>query len=209
MARHRLVNCEFLNAGSFKVNISNKAKLLYFMMITNADDRGFVDSTQDLINSLAQNDKEFDPSISLDLIGNTYNTALNELLDKGYVYEFVDNHSNKVHLIRHWFFHNKLIKGLWTNYRNFLSQVYLKENEYLIGKEPLKENKIKEDKTNQDKEYKELEEIKEEPKKEKEEPKTLKELFGKDSYNDLTPEEKVKWSEYIDSIDISKDSMPF
>ena len=48
MARHRLVNCEFLNAGSFKVNVSNRAKLLYLMMIVSGDDRGFVDSTQDL-----------------------------------------------------------------------------------------------------------------------------------------------------------------
>lgn len=151
MARHRLVNCEFLNAGSFKVNISNKAKLLYLMMIVNADDRGFVDSTQDLINSLTSNEKEFDNHISLELIDSTYNTALNELLDKGYIYEFVDNHKNKVHLIRHWFFHNKLIKGLWTNYRAFLSQVYLEENEYLLGKKPLKEDKLKETKQNESK----------------------------------------------------------
>ena len=203
MARHRLVNCEFLNAGSFKVNISNKAKLLYFMMITNADDRGFVDSTQDLINSLAQNDKEFDPNIPLDLIGNTYNTALNELLEKGYVYEFIDNHSNKVHLIRHWFFHNKLKKGLWTNYRNFLSQVYLKENEYLIGKEPLKENNINQDNINQDKPIQDNKGV-ENPEKKKP---TMQELFGKDSYNELTEEEKEKWLALADEI--TPDDLPF
>lgn len=151
MARHRLINCEFINAGSFKTNISNKAKLLYLMMIANADDKGFADSTQDLINSLTNNEKEFNNTISLDLLENSYNSALNELIDKGLVYEFVDNHNNKVHLIRHWFFHNKLIKGLWSNYKNFLDQVYLDNNEYIVGKKPLKENKIKETNTNQDK----------------------------------------------------------
>lgn len=151
MARHRLINCEFLNAGSFKVNISNKAKLLYFMMIVNADDRGFVDTTSDLINSLTNNEKEFDNNISLELIGNTYNTALDELKEKGYIYEFKDNHKNVVHLIRHWFFHNKLKKGLYTNYRNFLEMVYLDNNEYITGKKPLKEDNPNEDNINQDK----------------------------------------------------------
>ena len=149
MARHRLINCEFINAGSFKINISNKAQLLYLKMITNADDRGFVDSTQDLINSLTSNEKEFNKTISLDLLENTYNSALNELIDKGLVYEFVDNHKNIVHLIRHWFYHNKYVKGLWTNYKNFLEQVYLENNEYVLGKKPLKENKIKETNTNE------------------------------------------------------------
>ena len=109
MARHRLLNCEFLNASSFKVNVSNKGKLLYMLMILNGDDRGFVDSTNDLINALTTCEKEFDNTISLDLLENTYKSALQELLDKGYLYEFKDNHNNKVHLVRHWFFHNKYI----------------------------------------------------------------------------------------------------
>lgn len=149
MARHRLINCEFINASSFKVNISNRAKLLYLMMLASADDRGFVDITNDLINTLTSNDKEYDNKISLELLDNTYNTALNELLDKGYIYEFKDKHGNKVHLIRHWFFHNRLIKGLWTNYRVFLNQVYLEDNEYIRGKKPLKENNKKETNVNE------------------------------------------------------------
>ena len=96
MAKQRLINCEFVNASSFKVNVSNRAKLLYLMMITNGDDRGFVDSVQDLINALTNNEKEFDNTISLELLENTYNSALQELLDKGYIYEFKDSHSNRV-----------------------------------------------------------------------------------------------------------------
>lgn len=152
MARHRLINCEFLNAGSFKVNVSNRAKLLYFMMISNGDDRGFVDSTQNIIITLENNDSELDKVERLELLENTYNSALNELIDKGYLYEFIDNHQNKVHLIRHWFFHNKLVKGLWTNYRNFLELVHLENNEYILNsKKPFKEDKIKETKLNQNK----------------------------------------------------------
>lgn len=151
MAKQRLINCEFVNASSFKVNVSNRAKLLYLMMITNGDDRGFVDSVQDLINALTNNEKEFDNTISLELLENTYNSALQELLDKGYIYEFKDSHSNRVYLIRHWFYHNKYKTGLWTNYKSFFEQVHLENNEYVMGKKPLKEDKLNETNTNQTK----------------------------------------------------------
>ena len=163
MARHRLINCEFINAGSFKVNVSNKGKLLYLLMFTSADDRGFVDTTEDIINALDKNDTDFRNEINLALLENNYHSAIEELLDKGYLYEFIDNHKNKVHLIRHWFFHNKLVKGLWTNYFNFLELVHLENNEYILNsKKPLKENKenkLNQDKLNQDK----LSELEEKP----------------------------------------------
>lgn len=151
MAKHRLINCEFINAGSFKVGTSNKAKLLYLLILANADDKGFCDNTIDLINALERNDLEFENSISMELIQNTYKNALIELVEKGYLYEFKDNHNNIVYLVRHWFFHNKLVRGLWTNYRNFLNEVYLDNNEYVRGKKPLKEDKLKETNVNQDK----------------------------------------------------------
>ena len=151
MARHRLINCEFLNARSFKGNVSNKAKLLYLSMLIDADDKGFVDTTQDLINSLKKNDDDFTKTENLSLLENTYETALDELIEKGYLYEFSDNHRNKVHLIRHWFYHNKLIKGLWTNYKDFSEKVSLNNNEYVLkGKKPLKEDNINQDIQNQD-----------------------------------------------------------
>ena len=150
MAHYRLINCSFLNAGSFKVNVSNKGKLLYLSMLTSADDCGFVDNTTDIINALETNDNEFEKTENMALLENTYKTALQELIDKGLLYEFVDNHSNKVHLIRHWFYHNKWKVGLWTNYQDFRDKVYIKSNEYVLGKKPLKEDKIKEDNTSQD-----------------------------------------------------------
>lgn len=153
MANYRLINCSFLNAGSFKVNVSNKGKLLYLSMLTNADDCGFVDSTNDIINALETNDNEFEKTENMALLENTYQTALQELLDKGLIYEFVDNHQNKVHLIRHWFYHNKWKMGLWTNYQNFRDNVYVSKNKYILGKKPLKEDKennINQDNTNED-----------------------------------------------------------
>ena len=75
-----------------------------------------------------------------------------ELKEKGLVYEFKDNHCNMIHLIRHWYYHNQLKKGLWTNYLNFLSLVEIKNNEYVF-KKPLKEdnsNKLNQDNINQD-----------------------------------------------------------
>ena len=155
MSKHRLINCEFICASSFKVNVSNKGKLLYLLMFACGDDRGFVDTTNDIINALTTNEKEVEQVTSLALLENDYNSALNELIDKGFLYEFKDNHGNRVHLIRHWFYHNKLVKGLWTNYRNFLDMVYLENNEYKLGPKPLKEeNKIKEIKEDKLNDYK-------------------------------------------------------
>ena len=147
MPRFRMINCDFINASSFKVNVSNKGKLLYLMMCMNADDKGFVDSVQDIINALTNNEKEFNKTISLELLENTYTSALDELIQRGYLFEFTDNHNNKIYLVKHWFYHNKLKSGLWTNYKNFLELVYLEGNEYKLGKKPLKEDKTKQDKT--------------------------------------------------------------
>ena len=148
MAKKRLINCEFISASSFKVNVSNKGKLLYLMMFVSADDKGFVDTTNEIIQSLEKNDLDFTNTQNLSLLGNDYHCALTELLDKGLVYEFEDNHSNKIHLIRHWYFHNKMCKGLWTNYASFNDQVYVEANEYKLGKKPLKEDKLNETKSN-------------------------------------------------------------
>ena len=150
MGKYRLLNCEFICASSFKVGVSNKGKLLYLLMFACGDDKGFVDTTFDIINTLTKTENELEQTTSLALLENDYNSALNELIDKGYLYEFKDNHGNRVHLIRHWFYHNKLVKGLWTNYRNFLELVHLENNEYVWGKKPLKEEiKIKENKLNE------------------------------------------------------------
>ena len=199
MAKKRLLNCEFINASSFKVNLSNKAKLLYVYMFVNADDKGFVDTTNEIIESLTKNDTDFRNEINLELLENDYNSALVELISKGLIYEFRDNHNNRIHLIRHWYFHNKMVKGLWTNYGGLLEKVHVSNNEYFMGKKPLKENNINE--SNIDNVIDINMVSKEQPKKEL----TIKEMFGKDNYGDLTEEEKEK---YLEQVIITDDDLP-
>lgn len=184
MSKHRLLNCEFICASSFKVNVSNKGKLLYLLMFASGDDRGFVDTTNDIINALTTNENENDTQVSLTLLNNDYESALNELIEKGYLYEFKDSHNNRVHLIRHWFYHNKLVKGLWTNYRSFLDMVYLDNNEYQMGKKPLKENNNKVNENNIDINQDKL--ISEQPKKDKLEKMSIEE------FDQLSDEEQKK-----------------
>ena len=149
MAKKRLINCDFLNSGSFKCNVSNKGKLLYYSMIVAADDLGFVDNTHEIINTLEENDKIFNNSVSLELLDTTYQSALGELISKGYLYEFSDKHLNKVHLIRAWFLHNKWKDHLWTSYWNYYKQVQIKNGEYVM--KPFKEdNNINQSNINQD-----------------------------------------------------------
>ena len=150
MAKQRLVNCDFINDSAFKVDTSNKAKLLYLMLIVNADDKGFVGNTKEIVESLQKNDNDFRNEVNLELLENDYNSALNELLDKGFLYVFKNNHGSKVYLIRHWWYHNKLKQGLWTNYYKYSLMVDIVDNEYVLKKSDTKENnKINQDKINQ------------------------------------------------------------
>lgn len=144
--KKRLINCDFLNAGAF-TKLSNKTKLLYIYMFASADDKGFVNNTDDIIEKLTSRDTQ-EGVVSLELLQNDYVSALVELLNAGYVYEFNDKHGNRVHLIRHWFYHNKIREGLYTTYYKYLQLVTLDNNQYVIrkvtNKDKLNENKINE-----------------------------------------------------------------
>ena len=194
MAKKRLINCDFLNSGSFKCNVSNKAKLLYLMMIINGDDLGFVDTTHEIINTLEENDKIFNNSVSLELLDTTYKSALGELISKGYLYEFSDKHLNKVHLIRAWFLHNKWKDHLWTSYWNYYKQVQIKNGEYVM--KPLKEdNNTNQSNINQDtiNQIMEVNEILEEL--EKSQPKDKKKTlddYTNDEFQKLPKEEQKR-----------------
>ena len=144
MIKQRLINCDFLNVGGFLDNISNKAKLLYFMFIVNADDMGFVGNGETLARGLDKCEENFDNT----LFTYKYVDAISELIDKGFIYAFIDKHGNKTFLIRHWFKHNKYIGTRATNFISYLSKVEIVDGEYELKnhqeKKPLKENKIKE-----------------------------------------------------------------
>lgn len=130
-----MVNCDFVNASSFKLKISNKAKLLYFYILTNADDHGFVDNTDELIELLDSNDRKFHNEASLDLIPNDFTTALNELLEKGLLFDFQDKHNNHIYLIKHWFAHNIIPKARVRDsaYQKYLENAEINDDgEYVV-----------------------------------------------------------------------------
>lgn len=124
--KQRMINCDFLNFGGFLDNISTKAKLLYFMFFINADDKGFVGNGLNIAKSLDQCEEEFENT----LFSYKYVDSINELVNKGFIYEFSDKHDNKTYLIRHWFMHNKEQKFLTTNFIHYLAKVEIISGEY-------------------------------------------------------------------------------
>lgn len=152
--KQRLINCDFLDTEAFNDKLSNKAKLLYFTMFINGDDKGFVSNTNTIIATLKKNDDVFTNQVNLSLLENDYPNALIELIDRGYIYEFRDNHENKIHLLRHWFVHNRYKKGLWTNYFVFLKQVELVDGKYTLKERSKEKDKINENNINEIKEKK-------------------------------------------------------
>ena len=121
----RMINVDFINDSSFKIKLSNKARLLYFHILTNADDEGFCNNVDELILILNSNDIIFN-NCSDALISNNFENALVELVSRGFLIEFKGNHDNKVYLIRHWFVHNSIPKDRVTpsNYTKYLAKVH-------------------------------------------------------------------------------------
>ena len=140
--KKRLINCDYFNTSGF-TNLSNKAKLLYFYFLTNADDKGFVGNGKDIAETLDKCEEEQDNV----LFNYKYVDALHELVDKHLVYAFSDKLGNITYLIRHWFMHNKNQGFLTTNFISYLAKVELVNDEYqlkTIKGENLKEKEIKE-----------------------------------------------------------------
>lgn len=136
MANQRLINCDFFLKGAFDGVSSNKAKLLYFYFFINADDFGFVGNANKIIKDLK------DESAEEGLVQYTFENAADDLVDKGFLFKFVDRHQNVIYLIRQWFIHNKYdirnLKYLSTNYLSLKAQV-----EVVDGCYEKKENHIK------------------------------------------------------------------
>lgn len=105
-----MINCDFVNASSFKLKISNRAKLLYFFMLSSADDKGFVDNIDELVELLDSNDRKFNSESDMALLPNTFETAINDLLERGYLFKFEDKYQNSIYLIKHWYLHNVIPK---------------------------------------------------------------------------------------------------
>lgn len=131
MAKYkRMINCDFVNASSFKLKISNRAKLLYFFMLTSADDKGFVDNADELIELLDSNDRKFDNESNMALLPNTFETAIAELLEKSLLYRFKDKHNNHIYLIKHWYLHNVIPKDRVrdSSYEKYLENMFVNDD---------------------------------------------------------------------------------
>ena len=190
-------------------HISNKGKLLYYTFFVNADDKGFVGNGKELIESLQGKTNE-SGEVNLSLLDNDFVSALHELLEQGLLYEFKSNHNNRVYLIRHWYYHNKLRQGLWTNYYKYLCMVEVVNNEYVLKEKPLKEKKLNENKLNEIKTIPDNSLIYND---ELTEPITTLEDFLKskrvEKYSDLTEEQKKEWEEILDKIEVDPLDLPF
>ena len=131
MAKYkRMINCDFVNASSFKLKISNRAKLLYFYMLSSADDKGFIDNTDELVELLDSNDRKFGSESNATLMPDNFETAFNELFEKGLIYKFEDNHFNKICLIKHWYLHNQIpaVRVRESSYEKYLDQVIINDD---------------------------------------------------------------------------------
>lgn len=140
----RLVNCDFFTKGNLSSQCSNKAKLLYFMFLVNADDMGFVGNAKEIAENLDRCENDHENT----LFTIKYENAIDELASRRLIFVFLDKCGNEICLIKHWFMHNKYQKFLTTNYQSLLEQVEIVKGEY--QKKPLEENtkEIKENKTN-------------------------------------------------------------
>ena len=136
MANQRLLNCDFFLKGAFDNVSSNKAKLLYFYLFINADDMGFVGNADKVIKNLNEESKEENG-----LVEYKFENAADELVNKGYLFRFGDNHGNQILLIRHFFMHNKYnSRYCTTNYLSLRSKVELIDGCYEM-KTNIKESK--------------------------------------------------------------------
>lgn len=193
MITKRMINCDFLNESSFTSCLSNKAKLLYFFAITNADDFGFVGNLQDIAETLDRCEETFENT----LFRYTHKEAIEtELVTRRFLIEFTDKVGNKVYLIKHWYLHNKENQYATTNYIAFSKMVELVNGEYQYKitnggcqcknheeKKPLKENKIKENKLTKNKSN----------------------ILSNDNNNEVIPNNEVikdkSWDELVDDIE--------
>lgn len=129
----RMINSNIVNASSFKMQYSNKAKLLYFYIMLNADDKGFCDNADELVVLLDSNDRTFHNEASLDLLEHGYKQALQELVDRHLLLVFENKYGDKVYLVRQWYMHNQIPKDriTETTYVKYLEKVTINnENEY-------------------------------------------------------------------------------
>lgn len=135
-AGDRLINTRFIKT---LVNLTNRALLLYHQLIVWADSMGAIGETE-IIITLLQHKADNEGDMGMGLIKTDYHSALDELIEKGLVYEVPLTSGNKVHIIKHWWLHNKWKKYLKSNYFKAINQFYIEAGEYRPKNERKKKN---------------------------------------------------------------------
>lgn len=176
MPNQRLLNCDFFIKGAFDGVSSNKAKLLYFYLFINADDLGFVGNADKVIKSLNEESAEENG-----LVTYSFENAADELIDKGFLFRFIDRHGNQILLIRHFFMHNKYnARYCTTNYLSLRAKVELVDGCWEMKREPLKENKA--NNTN-----------------------NTNKSIEKEEEKEIVKEGELSWEEIMDSLNSAKE----
>ena len=139
-AGDRLINTRFIKT---LVNLTNRALLLYHQLIVWADSMGAIGETE-IIITLLQHKADNEGDMGMGLIKTDYHSALDELIEKGLVYEVPLTSGNKVHIIKHWWLHNKWKKYLKSNYFKAINQFYIEAGEYRPKNERKKKNQKEE-----------------------------------------------------------------
>ena len=139
-AGDRLINTRFIKT---LVNLTNRALLLYHQLIVWADSMGAIGETE-IIITLLQHKADNEGDMGMGLIKTDYHSALDELIEKGLVYEVQLTSGNKVHIIKHWWLHNKWKKYLKSNYFKAINQFYIEAGEYRPKNERKKKNQKEE-----------------------------------------------------------------
>lgn len=142
-AGDRLINTRFIKT---LVNLTNRALLLYHQLIVWADSMGAIGETE-IIITLLQHKADNEGDMGMGLIKTDYHSALDELIEKGLVYEVQLTSGNKVHIIKHWWLHNKWKKYLKSNYFKAINQFYIEAGEYRPKNERKKKNQKEEQNT--------------------------------------------------------------
>ena len=138
-AGNRLINTNFLKSLT---RLTNRALLLYYSFITWADSMGAVGEAEVILTLLqAKADNEGDTGVGL--VKTDYRSALDELVEKGLVYEVKLTGGNAVYIIKHWWLHNKWRKYLKSNFYKAINQFYIEAGEYR-PKNERKKSKTKE-----------------------------------------------------------------
>ena len=135
-AGNRLINTNFLKSLT---RLTNRALLLYYSFITWADSMGAVGEAEVILTLLqAKADNEGDTGVGL--VKTDYRSALDELVEKGLVYEVKLTGGNAVYIIKHWWLHNKWRKYLKSNFYKAINQFYIEAGEYRPKNERKKKN---------------------------------------------------------------------